>query len=75
MVINMINEALDRHNDTELIDHMASVMAGVVKNCKVALEKNQPEVLWGNLGDISQVTAMLRAMKKRNDERAAQAQI
>lgn len=75
MAINMINEALDRHNDIELIDHMASVMAGVVKNYKVALEKNQPEVLWGNLGDISQVMAMLRAMKKRNDERAAQAQI
>lgn len=71
MAINMINEALDKHNDAELIDHMATIMAGVVKNYKVALEKNQPEVLWGNLGDISQVTGMLRAMKRRNDERLA----
>ena len=72
MAIDMIGEMLERHNDREVIDHLASIMAGVLKNYKTAFEQGQPEVLWGNLGDISLVATTLRTMKKRNDAREAQ---
>ena len=74
-MINIVNELINNHPDEEIIAHLDSVMTGVVKNYKVALEKNQPEVLWGNLGDISQVASILRALKKRNEAREAQKQV
>lgn len=71
MAIDMIGEMLEKHNDKEVIEHLSSVMAGVLKNYKIALEQNQAEVLWGNLGDITMVATTLRAMKKRNEAREA----
>lgn len=73
-MINMIGEALDKHTDAELIAHMYGLMTGISKNYSIALEKGHSEVLWANLGDISLVTGMLKAMKKREEDRVANSQ-
>ena len=70
--INIVGEMLEKHSDQEVIAYLDSIMTGLLKNYKTALEKNQAEVLWGNLGDISLVASIVRAMKKRDDAREAQ---
>lgn len=69
--VNMVGEMVQNHSDEEIIEYLSAVMAGVAKNYRTALEKNQPEVLWGNLGDISLVSTTLRTLHKRNQERLA----
>lgn len=70
--VNIVAEMLDKHTDPEIIEHLYRVMSGVVKNYRVALEKNSPEVLWGNLGDIELVSSTLAALHKRDEARLAQ---
>lgn len=69
--MNIIEDML-KHKDEEVIAYLAKVMQGVVKNYNLSLEKNQPELLWGNLGDLTMVAQVLKAMDKRNQERIAQ---
>lgn len=70
--INVVEEMLGRHSDAEVVEHLERIMAGVVKNYRIALEKNAPEILWGNLGDIEFVYSTLLAIRKRDQERLAQ---
>lgn len=58
--------------DEDIVAYLERTMASVVKNYKVSVESKQPEVLWANFGDITQVYAILKALKKRNDLREAQ---
>lgn len=69
--MNIITDILS-HKDEEVIAYMAKVMQGVIKNYNLSLEKGQPELLWGNLGDLTMVAQVLKAMDKRNQERIAQ---
>lgn len=69
--VNNVAEMVQNHSDEEIIEYLNSVMAGVLKNYKVALEKENSNILWANLGDISLVSASLRALHKRNQERLA----
>lgn len=71
--MNIIEDML-KHKDEEVIAYLAKVMQGVVKNYNLSLEKDQPDILWGNLGDISMVCQVLKAMNKRNEDKLAQMQ-
>lgn len=71
MKVNITTELLNNHSDEEIIEHLSSVMAGVLKNYKIAVEKSDPVLLFANLGDISQVASVLRGLHKRNQERLA----
>lgn len=71
--MNIIEDML-KHKDEEVIAYLAKVMQGVVKNYNLSLEKNQPEILWGNLGDLTMVSQVLKAMDKRTQEKLAQIQ-
>lgn len=71
-MINIIGEIIERHSDEEIIAHLDKIVAGVVKNYTVALDKGNSDILWANLGDLTQVASILRGMRKRNEAREAQ---
>lgn len=74
MKIDIVKELLEKHSDEEIISYLYKVMNGIAQNYQTAMKANQSEVLWGNLGDMVMVTAILKAMKVRNDNRSAQAE-
>lgn len=71
MKVDIVKEMLERHSDEEVIAYLSKVMTGVAQNYQTALKANQPETLWGNLGDIAMVSSILRGIKARNDTREA----
>lgn len=71
-MINVVGEIIERHPDEEIIAHLEKIVAGVVKNYTVALDKGNSDILWANLGDLTQVASILRGMRKRNEAREAQ---
>ena len=74
-MINIVGELIEKHSDEEIISHLDSVITGVLKNYKTSLEKGDPNILWGNIGDITLVASIIRGLKKRNAEREAQKQM
>lgn len=71
-MVNVVGELIERHSDEEIIAHLDKIVAGVVKNYTVALDKGNSDILWANLGDLTQVASILRGMRKRNEAREAQ---
>lgn len=71
-MINVVGELIERHSDEEIIAHLDKIVTGVVKNYTVALDKGNSDILWANLGDLTQVASILRGMRKRNEAREAQ---
>ncbi len=71
-MINIIGEIIEKHSDEEIIAHLEKIVAGVVKNYTVALDKGNSDILWANLGDLTQVASILRGMRKRNEARETQ---
>ena len=69
--IDLVKELLSNHSDEEIITYLETVMSGVVRDYQVSLEKGDSNILWGNLGDLKQVSTILRLLKKRNAERSA----
>ena len=71
-MINVVGELIERHSDEEIIAHLDKIVSGVVKNYTVALDKGNSDILWANLGDLTQVASILRGMRKRNEARETQ---
>lgn len=72
--IEIDKEIVERHTDEEIIAYLTKVVNGVVQNYQTALKANQPESLWSNLGDLTMVVAILKALRARNDAIEAQKQ-
>lgn len=70
-MVNLVGDAINNYSDEEIVEYLDSVITGVVKNYKLAVEKGDSAILYGNLGDIVLVSSILRGLKKRNDERLA----
>lgn len=70
-MVNLVGDAINNYPEEEIIEYLDSVITGVVKNYKLAVEKGDSAILYGNLGDIVLVSSILRGLKKRNDERLA----
>ena len=75
MKIDIVKEMLEKHSDEEVISYLDSVITGLLQNYRTATKQNQPELLYGNLGDLAMVASIIRAMKQRNDAREAQKQM
>lgn len=75
MKVEIVKELLEKHSDEEIIAYLNKVANGVAKNYQTSLEAKQPEVLWGNLGDVVLLASILKAMNKRNEDREAQKQM
>lgn len=71
MTIDIVKEVLSNHSDEDIVTYLDSIMTGILQNYKMAAKQNQPELLYGNLGDIALVASVVRAIKKRNDAREA----
>lgn len=69
MKVNIVKELLDNHSDEEIIAYLDKMATGIIGNYKTAANANQPQLLFGNLGDVTMVATILRAMKNRNDAR------
>lgn len=69
MKVNIVKELLDNHSDEEIVAYLDKMATGIVGNYKTAANANQPQLLFGNLGDVTMVATILRAMKNRNDAR------
>lgn len=71
-MINVVGELIEKHSDEEIIVHLDKIVSGIVKNYTVALDKGTSDILWANLGDLTQAASILRGLKKRNEARDAQ---
>ena len=71
MKVDLTKELLANHSDEEIVAYLDSVVTGLLQNYRTATKQNQPELLYGNLGDIALTASIIRAMKNRNDAREA----
>lgn len=74
MKVDIVKELLNNHSDEEIIAYLDKVATGIVGNYKTAANANQPQLLFGNLGDVTMIATIIRALKQRNDAREAQKQ-
>lgn len=73
--MDIAKDIVDKYSIEEIVDYLDRVTAGVLKNYNTAIKVNQPQILFGDLGDIAQVRSVLHEMNKRNQERAARVQM
>lgn len=69
--MDIAKDIVEKYPIERVIDYLDKLSAGVLQNYRTAIKVNQPEVLFGDLGDIAQIHAILREMKKRNQEKEA----
>lgn len=69
--MNLASDILDKYTQEQVIDYLDSIITGVLKNYRTAVDKGTTELLFSNLGDIAQVRAIVHEMHKRNAEREA----
>lgn len=67
--VDISAELLATHSDEELTEFLDLVLSGVLRNYQSALKADQPDILFGSLGDIVLVSSIVREMKKRNTAR------
>lgn len=66
--VNIEAELLANHTDEEIIEYMAAAIRGVVQNYRIAIEKNESELLFASFGDIITIMNILTLLKKRADK-------
>ena len=69
--MNLVGDILDKYSREQIIAYLDKLAAGVLQNYKTSLEKGDSNILWANLGDITQMRSILHEMKKRDAEREA----
>ena len=69
--MNLAADILDKYSQEEIVAYMDNVLFGVLKNYKLAIEKGTPEILYASLGDLTEVRAILREQRKRDQEKQA----
>lgn len=69
--MNLAGDLLDKYTTEQVTAYLDKLAAGVLKNYQAAIKVNQPQILFGSLGDVAQIRDILHEMKKRNDEKLA----
>lgn len=67
----MIKEALDRHTEEEIINYLYALAKGVLYNYNAAMKSKSPEILYGSLGDVTQMYRVLKEIDSRNAAKIA----
>lgn len=71
MKVDIVKELLNNHSDEEITAYLDSIITGLLQNYRTAIKQNQSEILYGNIGDLTLVATIIRAMKNRNEAREA----
>lgn len=69
--MDIAKDIVEKYSVEQIVAYLDKVCNGVLKNYQTAIKVNQPEVLFGDLGDIAQMRSILHEMNKRNQEREA----
>lgn len=69
--MDIIKDIVDKYSTEQIIAYLDRLSAGVLKNYQTAIKVNQPQILFGDLGDIAQMRSILHEINKRNQEREA----
>lgn len=69
--MDIAKDIVDKYTTEQIVAYLDRLSSGVLKNYQTAIKVNQPEVLFGDLGDIAQIRSVLHEMNKRNQEREA----
>ena len=69
--MNLAGDLLDKYTSEQVIAYLDKLAAGILKNYQTAIKVNQPQILFGSLGDVAQIRDILHEMRKRNDEKLA----
>lgn len=73
--MDIAKDIVDKYSPEQIIAFLDKTLSGVLQNYKTSLKQENANVLWGNLGDIAQMKAIIHEMNKRNQEREAQKQM
>ena len=71
--MDIAKDIVEKYSVEQVVDYLDKLSAGVLKNYQTAIKANQPAILFGNLGDLAQIRAVLHEMNRQNQERAARA--
>lgn len=69
--MDIAKDIVDKYTTEQIVEYLDKLSAGVLKNYQTAIKVNQPQILFGDLGDIAQMRSILHEMNKRNQEREA----
>ena len=69
--MDIAKDIVEKYTTEEIVSYLDRLVAGVIRNYQTAIKVNQPEILFSNIGDLSQVRSVLHEMDRRNKERAA----
>ena len=72
--VDIVKELLEKHTDEEIIAYLDGMATGILQNYRTATKQNQPQLLFGNIGDLVMIASILRAMKQRDEAREAMKQ-
>ena len=72
--MELAKDIVDKYTTEQIIAYLDKTMAGIQHNYRGSMKLNQPHILWGNLGDIDMVRAILHEIKSRNDAKEAMKQ-
>lgn len=67
--MNLASDMLDKYTSEQVIAYLDRLVAGVLKNYQTAIKLDQPQILFGSLGDVAQVRDILHEMRKRDEAR------
>lgn len=69
--MNLAGDLLDKYTPEQVTAYLDKLAAGILKNYQTAIKVNQPQILFGSLGDVAQIRDILHEIRKRNDEKLA----
>lgn len=71
--MDLAKDIVEKYSVEQIVDYLDKLSTGVLKNYQTAIKANQPAVLFGSIGDVAQIRAILHEMNKQNQEKAARA--
>lgn len=69
--MDIAKDIVDKYTIEQIVAYLDKLSSGVLKNYQTAIKVNQPQILFGDLGDIAQMRSILHEINKRNQEREA----